>query len=94
VFAGISDEASGGAAKPQTLNTPRTSGPGVGQPVRPGAAPADQAGSKGTLAKDDCHNRLIVRRLPSVGKNDSRLSTIDRWNCGHPRRRKIPLTSP
>jgi type VI secretion system protein VasD len=51
--AGISDEAVRRRSAPQTLNTPRTSGPGVGQPVRPGAAPAVKPASKGTLAKDD-----------------------------------------
>jgi type VI secretion system protein VasD len=51
--AGISDEAVRRRSAPQTLNTPRTSGPGVGQPVRPGAAPAGKPASKGTLAKDD-----------------------------------------
>jgi type VI secretion system protein VasD len=51
--AGISDEAVRRRSAPQTLNTPRTSGPGVGQPVRPGAAPTVKPASKGTLAKDD-----------------------------------------
>jgi type VI secretion system protein VasD len=51
--AGISDEAVRRRSAPQTVITPRTSGPGAGQPVRPGAAPAVKPASKGTLAKDD-----------------------------------------